>query len=128
MESLIWAGAYLSMMEGRACILQVLYHLLQKTSLLSSLTMRKKAKPSMSSYPSGALFWQLHGYFILFFSLYIIYIMDIRKEREFKVTIKLASRPDLYNLREFLRGKQLDSPQETIQVLDVVLRESPSLK
>ncbi|KAM0951728.1 hypothetical protein DsansV1_C03g0028821 [Dioscorea sansibarensis] len=50
-----------------------------------------------------------------------------KKEREFKVTIKLAGRPDLYNLQEFLRGNQSDSPQETIQALDVVLRESPSL-
>ncbi|KAG6682438.1 hypothetical protein I3842_13G141500 [Carya illinoinensis] len=49
-----------------------------------------------------------------------------RKERQFKVEIKLASKPDLHNLREFLCGKQLDSPQETIQVLDVVLRAAPS--
>ncbi|XP_010243012.1 PREDICTED: protein argonaute MEL1-like [Nelumbo nucifera] len=49
-----------------------------------------------------------------------------RKEREFKVTIKLASRADMYHLQQFLSGRQMDSPQETIQVLDVVLRESLS--
>ncbi|KAG2670879.1 hypothetical protein I3843_14G106300 [Carya illinoinensis] len=49
-----------------------------------------------------------------------------RKERQFKVAIKLASKSDLHHLREFLRGRQLDVPQETIQVLDVVLREAPS--
>jgi hypothetical protein len=34
----------------------------------------------------------------------------------------------LYHLQEFLHGQQRDSPQDTIQALDVVLRESPSLK
>ncbi|PUZ36547.1 hypothetical protein GQ55_9G046900 [Panicum hallii var. hallii] len=32
----------------------------------------------------------------------------------------------MYHLHQFLRGRQRDMPQETIQVLDVVLRESPS--
>ncbi|KAG6682426.1 hypothetical protein I3842_13G141200 [Carya illinoinensis] len=49
-----------------------------------------------------------------------------RKERQFKVEIKLASKADLHYLREFLCGKQLDAPQETIQVLDVVLRAAPA--
>ncbi|VVA93223.1 unnamed protein product [Arabis nemorensis] len=49
-----------------------------------------------------------------------------RKERQFKVVIKMASRPDLYQLQEFLRRKQRDAPYETIQVLDVVLRDLPS--
>ncbi|OVA19450.1 Argonaute/Dicer protein [Macleaya cordata] len=51
-----------------------------------------------------------------------------RKDREFKVVIKFASRPDLHHLRQFLSGKQKDAPYEAIQVLDVVLRESPSNK
>ncbi|KAJ0982367.1 hypothetical protein J5N97_010622 [Dioscorea zingiberensis] len=51
----------------------------------------------------------------------------IKKEREFKVTIKFVGRPNLYLLQEFLRGKQSDVPQDTIQVLDLVLRESPSV-
>ncbi|GAB2285479.1 argonaute 5 [Dionaea muscipula] len=44
------------------------------------------------------------------------------KELQFKVTVKLAAKVSLHNLREFLHGKQLDIPQDCIQVLDVVLR------
>ncbi|KAF8099622.1 hypothetical protein N665_0241s0055 [Sinapis alba] len=51
-----------------------------------------------------------------------------KRDRKFKVAIKLASRPDLYQLQEFLRRKQRDAPYETIQVLDVVLRDQPSQK
>ncbi|XP_068651672.1 protein argonaute MEL1-like [Aristolochia californica] len=51
-----------------------------------------------------------------------------RRERDFKVAIRLVSRPDLHNLMQFLAGRQRDIPQETIQVLDIVLRESPSLR
>ncbi|GKD43422.1 PAZ domain-containing protein, partial [Tanacetum coccineum] len=46
--------------------------------------------------------------------------------REFKVTIKFAARKELDHLRQFLAGRQQDNPQETIQALDVVLRESAS--
>ncbi|KAB1227356.1 Protein argonaute 5 [Morella rubra] len=50
-----------------------------------------------------------------------------RKERrEFKVVIKLVSKADLHHLQQFLHGRQLDAPQETIQALDVVLRAAPS--
>jgi len=49
-----------------------------------------------------------------------------RAEREYKITIRIAGRTDMYHLHQFLRGRQRDMPQETIQVLDVVLRESPS--
>uniref|UniRef100_A0ACD5XDA3 Uncharacterized protein n=1 Tax=Avena sativa TaxID=4498 RepID=A0ACD5XDA3_AVESA len=49
-----------------------------------------------------------------------------RAEREYKITIRIAGRTDLYHLQQFLCGRQRDMPQETIQVLDVVLRESPS--
>ncbi|KAI7725480.1 hypothetical protein M8C21_008032 [Ambrosia artemisiifolia] len=48
------------------------------------------------------------------------------REREFKVNIKFAAKKDLHHLRQFLSGRQHDSPQETIQALDVVLRESAS--
>ncbi|EYU40234.1 hypothetical protein ABFS82_04G135000 [Erythranthe guttata] len=49
-----------------------------------------------------------------------------RKEREFKVSIKFASKADLHYLKEFLQGRQLDNnPNETIQCLDVVLRSKP---
>nr|GME16073.1 protein argonaute 5 [Ipomoea batatas] len=45
-----------------------------------------------------------------------------RREREFKVSIKHS----LYHLQQFLQRRQLDAPQETIQVLDVVLTTNPS--
>ncbi|XP_028756822.1 protein argonaute 5-like isoform X2 [Neltuma alba] len=51
-----------------------------------------------------------------------------KREREFKVTIRYASKADLHHLQQFLRCRQLDNPQETIQALDVVLRASPSEK
>ncbi|KAK6287587.1 hypothetical protein POUND7_013766, partial [Theobroma cacao] len=51
-----------------------------------------------------------------------------RKEREYKVAVKLASKPDLHCLQEFLLGGHLEAPQETIQALDVVLRAKPSEK
>ncbi|XP_031123112.1 protein argonaute 5-like [Ipomoea triloba] len=49
-----------------------------------------------------------------------------RREREFKVSIKFATKHSLYHLQQFLQRRQLDAPQETIQVLDVVLRTDPS--
>lgn len=52
----------------------------------------------------------------------------IRGGKRFQVTIKLVGQTDLYHLRNFLCGRQMDAPQETIQALDIVLRESPSLK
>lgn len=41
----------------------------------------------------------------------------------FKVTIKLASMPDLQHLILFLRGRHFDMPYETVQALDLVMRE-----
>nr|GMD22714.1 protein argonaute 5 [Ipomoea batatas] len=49
-----------------------------------------------------------------------------RQEREFKVSIKFATKHSLYHLQQFLQRRQLDALQETIQVLDVVLRTNPS--
>ncbi|KAK1398330.1 Argonaute [Heracleum sosnowskyi] len=49
-----------------------------------------------------------------------------RREREFRVSIKFASQPDLHHLRQFLASRQLDVPHETIQLFDVVLRATPS--
>ncbi|XP_065869022.1 protein argonaute 5-like isoform X1 [Euphorbia lathyris] len=49
-----------------------------------------------------------------------------KKDRDFKVAIKFASMVDQHRLREFLSGKQIDSPQEAIQALDIVLRAGPS--
>ncbi|KAL4574638.1 hypothetical protein LXL04_021474 [Taraxacum kok-saghyz] len=49
-----------------------------------------------------------------------------RRERDFKVAIKFASRADLHHLDMFLQGRQADAPQEALQVLDIVLRELPT--
>ncbi|KAG6417322.1 hypothetical protein SASPL_119476 [Salvia splendens] len=49
-----------------------------------------------------------------------------RRERKFKVSIKFAAKLDLHYLQQFIRGRQLDLPQETLQLYDVVLRENPS--
>lgn len=49
-----------------------------------------------------------------------------KREREFKVTIKFASKADLHHLVQFLRRLQLDCPYETIQALDIALRATPS--
>ncbi|KAA8550272.1 hypothetical protein F0562_001956 [Nyssa sinensis] len=49
-----------------------------------------------------------------------------RKERKFKVAIKFAAKADLFHLKQYLSSRQRDAPQETIQVLDVVLRAAPS--
>ncbi|XXG44501.1 hypothetical protein AAC387_Pa01g4288 [Persea americana] len=51
---------------------------------------------------------------------------SVRREREFKVAIKFAGRTDLQQLQQFLEARQRDAPQETLQILDVVLRESPT--
>ncbi|XP_031104991.1 protein argonaute 1 [Ipomoea triloba] len=51
-----------------------------------------------------------------------------RREKEFKVVIKLASRADLHHLGMFLQGRQADAPQEALQVLDIVLRELPTTR
>ncbi|CAI9774583.1 unnamed protein product [Fraxinus pennsylvanica] len=51
---------------------------------------------------------------------------NTRKDRKYKVSIKFASKADLHHLQQFLQRQQLDSPQETIQALDLVLRERPS--
>ncbi|KAM1040513.1 hypothetical protein TB2_029352 [Malus domestica] len=50
------------------------------------------------------------------------------RDREFKVTLKLASKPDLHQLQQFLRSQQHESPQGVLQVLDVVLRATTSEK
>lgn len=51
-----------------------------------------------------------------------------RRDREFKVVIKLAARADLHHLGLFLEGRQTDAPQEALQVLDIVLRELPTTR
>ncbi|WJX44066.1 argonaute 5 [Trifolium repens] len=51
-----------------------------------------------------------------------------KREREFKVTIRFASKTDIVHLTQFLRRLQPDCPYETIQVLDVALRATPAEK
>ncbi|KAM1807019.1 hypothetical protein ACFX11_030081 [Malus domestica] len=51
-----------------------------------------------------------------------------RRGREFKVTLKLASKHDLYQLQQSLRTGQQESHQDAVQVLDVVLRATPDEK
>ncbi|KAG6483484.1 hypothetical protein ZIOFF_060132 [Zingiber officinale] len=53
---------------------------------------------------------------------------DGRKAKDFRVIIKLAGNTSIHNLKEFLAGRQIEAPQEVIQALDIVLRESPSTK
>ncbi|XP_058004168.1 protein argonaute 5 isoform X2 [Hevea brasiliensis] len=48
------------------------------------------------------------------------------KESHFQVAIKFASKADIHHLRRFLSGRQMDAPQEMIQVLNIVLRASIS--
>ncbi|KAJ1294154.1 hypothetical protein BS78_01G124200 [Paspalum vaginatum] len=49
-------------------------------------------------------------------------------EKEYKVTIKDAAKIDLYSLKQFLAGRQRELPQDTIQALDIALRECPSAR
>ncbi|KAL7609409.1 hypothetical protein Lser_V15G12203 [Lactuca serriola] len=44
-------------------------------------------------------------------------------EKEFKIKIKFAARKDMNHLKQFLSGGHHDNPYETIQALDVVLRD-----
>ncbi|AEC08055.1 Argonaute family protein [Arabidopsis thaliana] len=48
------------------------------------------------------------------------------KDRPFKVAVKNVTSTDLYQLQQFLDRKQREAPYDTIQVLDVVLRDKPS--
>ena len=57
---------------------------------------------------------------IVFVAANLLSLFICRAEREYKITIRIAGRTDLYHLQQFLKGRQRDMPQETIQVLDVV--------
>ncbi|WOL05329.1 protein argonaute 1B isoform X2 [Canna indica] len=49
-----------------------------------------------------------------------------RRQKTFKVVIKLVAHIDIHHLKMFLCGRQADAPQEVLQVLDIVLRELPT--
>ncbi|KAI0510261.1 hypothetical protein KFK09_010862 [Dendrobium nobile] len=48
------------------------------------------------------------------------------RKRTYTVSIEFTKGFDLHPLKQFLKGRQRDCPHETIQALDVVLREFPS--
>ncbi|GJT51043.1 PAZ domain-containing protein [Tanacetum coccineum] len=48
------------------------------------------------------------------------------RQHEFKVAVKFVVTKDIDHLRKLLSGRQHDNPQETIQALDIVLREVAS--
>ncbi|KAF6147489.1 hypothetical protein GIB67_021315 [Kingdonia uniflora] len=49
-----------------------------------------------------------------------------KRDREFTVTIKFATRTDPGRVKDYLKGTNRENPQDVIQSLDVVLRERPS--
>ncbi|TVU41251.1 hypothetical protein EJB05_14754, partial [Eragrostis curvula] len=59
---------------------------------------------------------------------FVVKLGKERREIEYKITIQHVGNTNLYHMQEFLHGWQRNSPQDTIEALDVVLRESPSLK
>ncbi|XP_073014200.1 protein argonaute 10-like [Typha latifolia] len=46
-----------------------------------------------------------------------------KRIRKYKVAIKFVARANMHHLSQFLGGKCADSPQEALQVLDIVLRQ-----
>ncbi|XP_057968786.1 protein argonaute PNH1-like isoform X2 [Malania oleifera] len=50
-------------------------------------------------------------------------LMGIPREREYKVRIRFIAIASMCQLRELLAGKQVDTPQEALKVIDIVLRE-----
>ena len=55
-------------------------------------------------------------------------ILLLFREKEYKVTIREVAKLNLYNLQQFLAGRQRELPQDTIQALDIALRETPTAK
>ncbi|KAH9660317.1 protein argonaute 5 [Citrus sinensis] len=51
-----------------------------------------------------------------------------RRERQFRVVIRLASKPDLYTLQQFLGRRHFEAPYDVIQVLGVILSAASSEK
>ncbi|CAN6442567.1 unnamed protein product [Victoria cruziana] len=61
---------------------------------------------------------------------FVVKIVDdegtpLRREKDYRVSVKFASTVDIHHLMRFLSGQQLDMPQEAIQALDVILRSNP---
>eukprot|EP00850_Spirogloea_muscicola_P016065 SM000128S26198 [mRNA] locus=s128:42629:48102:- [translate_table: standard] len=51
-----------------------------------------------------------------------------RRDRNFRIMLRLASRANLHDLEQFLAGRQRDVPYEALQALDIVFRELPTTK
>ncbi|KAG8043018.1 hypothetical protein GUJ93_ZPchr0092g38062 [Zizania palustris] len=47
-------------------------------------------------------------------------------EKEYRVTITEVAKLDMYSLKQFMAGRQRELPQDTIQALDIALRECPN--
>ncbi|KAG2718642.1 hypothetical protein I3843_03G220900 [Carya illinoinensis] len=47
------------------------------------------------------------------------------REQQFKVTISFVALASMHQLRELLAGKSVDTPQEALTIIDIVLRQLP---
>lgn len=50
-------------------------------------------------------------------------VANLIRKREFKVRIKFVALASMAQLRNLLSGKQADTPQEALNIIDTVLRE-----
>lgn len=50
-------------------------------------------------------------------------VANLIRKREFKVRIKFVALASMAQLRNLLSGKQVDTPQEALNIIDTVLRE-----
>ncbi|WVZ60115.1 LOW QUALITY PROTEIN: hypothetical protein U9M48_010176 [Paspalum notatum var. saurae] len=50
------------------------------------------------------------------------------REKEYRVVIKDATQIDMYSLKMFLAGRSRELPQDTVQALDIALRETPTAR
>lgn len=48
------------------------------------------------------------------------------RERKFEVQIKFAAQVSMHQLHELLSGKKVDTPQEALNIIDIVLKEFAS--
>jgi hypothetical protein len=121
------------MMVGKACTQQAHCLLLPKNFRSHYLMMM------MAPVPRGQFFLNSTVPLVLCIQFFFRKIMCsgflncfapslFRRQRNFKVVLKFASRADLHRLALFLAGRHPEAPQEALQVLDIVLRELPSAR
>lgn len=67
-------------------------------------------------------------FFVCAYSRCINPCLTACRAKEYSVTIKDAAKLDLYSLRQFLAGRQRELPQDTVQALDIAMRECPTEK